>query len=343
MNNIATILINVGSPISCDLKSVKDYLRQFLMDKYVININYFARFCLINFLIIPFRSPKTLEAYRSVWNNEKNLSPLLAKTYDLCEKLQKNDETKILCAMRYGAPSIKQQIEHAIHELKVWKIFFIPLYPHYAESTLLTSSEEIKKCMKNYQIPYQIKDLFYNDDEYINILVDQSKNYLTKDYDHLIFSYHGLPVSHLKEADVTQNHCYKNPNCCKVASEAHKFCYKHQVLKTTELFLQKAGIEHENHSVVFQSRLGRAEWIRPSLVEEIERLKKLGKKKMLVICPSFVTDCLETLEEVEIGIKEEFEKDNPGVSLEMIPCLNDNEKWVNLLQSWINDFDNQCD
>lgn len=341
MPRTAVILLNVGSPVACDLRSVKKYLRQFLMDEHVININYCARFFLINFLIIPFRSPKTLAAYKSVWNNEKNLAPLLSKTFDLCEKLNKNDEIKVLCAMRYGEPSIKQQIEHAIHELKVKKIFFIPLYPHYAASTRLTSVNEIIKCMKNYHIPYQIKDLFYDNDEYISSLVDQARCFLQKDYDHLIFSYHGLPVSHLQEADVTQNHCYTNPNCCKIASEAHRFCYKHQVMKTTELFLKKVGIEHENHSVVFQSRLGRAEWIRPSLVEEVARLKKLGKKKVLVICPSFVTDCLETLEEVAIGIKEEFEQNNPGGSLEMIPCLNDNEKWVALLQSWIDDFENQ--
>lgn len=341
MIKTATILINIGSPQQCDLNSVRKYLRQFLMDKNVIDVNYLIRFILINFFIIPFRSPKTLEAYKSVWNKEKNLAPLLSKTADICEKLQKNNETNILYAMRYGSPSIQNQIHHAINNLKVEKIFFIPMYPHYAASTRFSSDNEIKKCMKNHKIPYQIKGLFYDDDLYVNALVDQATYYLKDDYDHLIFSYHGLPVSHLKSADVTQNHCYKNPNCCKIASEAHKFCYKHQVLKTTDLFLKKANIAHEHYSIVFQSRLGRAEWIRPSLVEEIDRLKKLGKKKLLVICPSFVTDCLETLEEVEIGIKEEFEKENPNSSLRMIPCLNDNQKWLELLQYWIQDFEDQ--
>lgn len=330
-----SILINLGSPENCDLSSIKKYLQQFLMDKHVIDIFWLWRFFLVNLFIVPFRSPKTLHAYQTVWDRERNLSPLIALTEDLCETLQKKTDKKILYAMRYGKPDIKSQIEYAVTNLQAEKIFFIPLYPHYAASTYLTAVEDIERSMQNCQIPYKIQDIFYNNSDYIEALVDQFQKNLQIDYDHLIFSYHGLPVRHLQKADPTKRHCYKIENCCQVNSEAHKFCYKHQVVKTTELFVKKAGIDPEKYSIAFQSKLGRAQWIEPSLTDEIERVKKLGKKKLAIICPSFVTDCLETLEEVQIGAKEQFSEGDSQREFQIIPCLNSNEKWLELLKTWI--------
>ena len=158
------------------------------------------------------------------------------------------------------------------------------------------------------------------------------------DFDHVLFSYHGLPELHLTKADPTGNHCLQRPDCCQVDSPAHATCYRHQVLRTTELFVEQAGLKSGEYTVAFQSRLGRAKWLEPSTVNTIEDLARKGVKKLLVMCPAFVTDCLETLEEIELQGSEVFVEAG-GESLTLIPCLNDHEQWVSVLTRWCEEYE----
>ena len=176
---------------------------------------------------------------------------------------------------------------------------------------------------------------FYERDDYIDALVASTKPWINanNNFDHLLFSYHGLPESHLTKADPTGGHCLKSADCCQKASDAHASCYRHQVLRTTECFVEKAELQPEQYSVAFQSRLGKAKWLEPSTVDTLEKLARDGVKNLLVMCPAFVTDCLETLEEIAIQGSEIFEQAG-GESLTLIPCLNDHEDWVDVISGW---------
>ena len=328
----AVFLINVGSPKSLETQSVRQYLREFLMDKYVVNLFFIFRFMLINFIVIPFRSKKTLNSYTKIWDKKNNISPLVCTTKSLAEKFNGTD-VEVFASMRYGTMKLSDQINIALKN-GAMDFFFIPLYPHYAESTVLTAKKQIDKILKKNNVRYKIQDVFYDNKEYIDALYDSAKDFL-EDYDHIIFSYHSVPISHLKAADTTNEHCCSIKNCCSVDSAAHKTCYKHQCLKTTELFIEIADIDKSKTSIAFQSKIGKNKWITPSLVETVLHLKSTGMKKLIVICPSFVTDCLETLEEVEISAKEIFCENNIDSSFKMIPCLNLNKKWIRLLEKWI--------
>ena len=217
----------------------------------------------------------------------------------------------------------------------IQEIFFIPLYPHYADSTVATSIKEVRRVLAkhNLNINLKIKSAFYNEPNYINALVESCSPYLFErvssqndentELPHLLFSYHGLPESHLTKADQTKSHCLKRTNCCKktaceTESIAHESCYRHQVLETTRLFVEKAGLNESQYTVAFQSRLGRAKWLEPSTENTLIELANKGIKDVLVICPAFVTDCLETLEEIAIRGQQVF-LDSGGRTLKLIP------------------------
>jgi protoporphyrin/coproporphyrin ferrochelatase len=331
MTKKATLLINLGSPKSTSKRDVRTYLAEFLMDKYVIDIPWILRALLIYGPILTFRPKKTSEAYKKIWTSEG--SPLIKISKDLQTKLQKETDTPIYLAMRYGDPSIhsvmkKIQKEHPeLNELTI-----IPLYPHHAMSSTVTVQEACKKALKSLKIKATIsfKPAFYNDPGYISSLVKHSKKYM-ENCDYLLFSYHGLPDRHLKKTDPTGQHCLTK-NCCTTPSKAWNTCYKHQCVQTTTLFMQLLN-SNIKHSVAYQSRLGNDPWILPNTEDEFKRLAKQGVKNIHVICPSFVSDCLETLEEIEMAGQELFLK-NGGESLTYIPCLNTDSDWVETLKSW---------
>lgn len=222
-------------------------------------------------------------------------------------------------------------------EQNVSEIVLISLYPHYAISTTQTVEIEARKILRSLDASVVIRVLapYYADPKYISSLVSSAKKDLTWAYDHLLFSYHGIPERHIRKTDPTGNHCLNDENCCQIKSTAHSSCYRHQIIRTTELFVGKAGIQNNNFSFAFQSRLGRDAWLEPDTATEIKRLAKTGVKKLLVICPSFVTDCLETLGEIEIQGRDIF-LEAGGEELRMIPCLNTNEEWVETLNYWSN-------
>ncbi|MFC1778508.1 ferrochelatase [Pseudomonadota bacterium] len=335
MGNRAVLLTNLGSPDRPDIPSVRKYLNQFLMDPYVIQLPWLLRRLIVGLFVLPFRPKASAHAYQSIWWKEG--SPLIVLSQRLLEAVRDTTEVPVAMAMRYGSQGIEEQILVLAKTDGIEEILLIPLYPHYADSTVKTTVEEAKDVIKRHNLNVELKVLqpFYQEQAYIDALLASTAPWINEDndFDHVLFSYHGLPELHLTKADPTGSHCLQRPDCCQVASPAHATCYRHQVLRTTECFVEKAGLEPGQYSVAFQSRLGRAKWLEPSTVDTLEELAQNGVKKLLVMCPAFVTDCLETLEEIELQGSEIFEKAG-GESLTLIPCLNDNDQWVSVISGW---------
>ena len=336
MKKKAVLLANLGSPDNPDVQSVRRYLNQFLMDPYVIQLPWLLRRLIVGLFVLPFRPKNSAEAYRSIWTDRG--APLKVLSADLLESLKKAVDVPIAMAMRYGNPSIESELLSLASESGIEEILFIPLYPHYAQSTVTTSIREAERVISKHGLDVVLRPLkpFYNKPEYIDNLVSSASGYLPPqaEVDHILFSYHGLPELHITKADPTGNHCLKSADCCSVASPAHATCYRHQVLETTRLFVEKAGLGQDQYTVAFQSRLGRAKWLEPSTETILQELAGKGVKNVLVLCPAFVTDCLETLEEIEIRGEEVF-REAGGESLTLVPCLNANPDWVSTLAGWI--------
>ena len=326
-------MINLGSPDSTSIPDVKRYLDEFLMDKRVIGKSYWFRWFLVKIIILNTRPRKSAKAYKKIWWKEG--SPLIVLSKRLFNKVKKLVKIPVALAMRYGSMSIINGLKE-LHEIGVNEVIVLPLYPHNAMSSYETVVEKVKKevRLKFPSIKLKIIDPFYNNKSYIKLLSNKIKETLKKvKYDHILFSYHGIPVSHLKISDTTNKHCYKVKNCCSVKSDAHKTCYKHQVLETTELVVKELKIDKSKYSNAFQSRLPNEAWLKPYTDSELVRLAKNGIKNLVIVTPAFVTDCLETLEEIAMEGKEEF-LDSGGKNYYYVPCLNDDKDWSKLISSW---------
>jgi ferrochelatase len=334
---IGVILMNLGSPDSTAVKDVRTYLRQFLMDERVIDVPYLARYILINGIIVPFRAPKSAEAYATIWTKEG--SPLVVLTKQLQQALQKQVDFPVEVAMRYGNPTVANAYDSLLkNHPDLDEVLAIPLYPHYAMSSYETAVEYAKEIHTAGDYPFSVTFLkpFYNEPNYIHALAENIKPYLEQAHDHILFSYHGIPGRHIRKSDVTGCHCLKVDNCCQIPSPAHAHCYRHQVFTTTQLVMKALKIPEDKYSIAFQSRLGKG-WLQPFTDKRLEQMPKEGIKKLLILCPAFVSDCLETLEEIDERGKESF-MDAGGESYSMIPCLNTNPLWVNVLSNWVKDF-----
>ena len=326
-------MINLGSPDSTSIKDVRKYLDEFLMDERVIGKSYWFRWFLVKVIILNTRPRKSAKAYKKIWWKEG--SPLIVLSKRLFDKVTKLVNFPVALAMRYGSISIFKGLKE-LDDKGVKNITVLPLYPHYAMSSYETVVEKVKDEVKTNFPHLKIKTVepFYNDKKYIDLLCKKIKSTISKiEYDHILFSYHGIPISHLKISDPTNSHCYKVKDCCNNHSDAHKFCYKHQVLETTELVIKKLKIDKNKYSNAFQSRLPNEAWLKPYTDDELVRLAKEGKKKLVIVTPAFVTDCLETLEEIAMEGKEEF-LEAGGESYHYVPCLNDDEDWAKLISKW---------
>jgi ferrochelatase len=331
------LLINLGSPDSPEPKDVKKYLDQFLMDERVIDLPYLLRAFLVKGIILNTRPKKSAAAYKKIWWNEG--SPLIVLSKRLLDKVQKQTNIPVALAMRYGNPSIEKGLQE-LHNKGVTEVLLIPLYPQFAMATtetILVLAEEIRKKqfpnMKFTSLP-----AFYNQEAYIENLSNSIKSELEKQtFDYVLFSYHGVPERHIKKSDITKSHCTIDGKCCVTASPAHEFCYRHQCYETTKQVAEKLGLKEENHSTSFQSRLGRDPWLQPYTDATIDSLAQKGIKKLAVVTPAFVSDCLETLEEIGMEASHSF-KENGGEVFTTIPCLNDNDDWATTLANWIQDF-----
>ena len=331
----AVLLMNLGSPDSTEIKDLKKYLDEFLMDERVIDKPYWLRALLVKGIIVPFRASKSAEAYKSIWTDEG--SPLIVLSKQLESALDKEIEQPVALAMRYGNPSPKQGFDELVAaNPDLEEVIAVPLYPHYAMSSYETAVEYAKEHHQKggYKFKLSFIKPFYDDADYINALAESIQPYLESDYDQVLFSYHGIPERHVTKCDPTGKHCLKVANCCEVPSEAHAYCYRHQCWTTTQLVADKLGIPKEKRGFSFQSRLGRDPWLKPYTAERLKELPAEGVKKVLVVCPAFVSDCLETLEEMgEEG--KEFFLHAGGESFQLIPCLNVNQLWVGALAKWV--------
>ena len=328
-------MINLGSPDSTSIKDVRRYLDEFLMDERVIGKSYWFRWFLVKVIILNTRPRKSAKAYKKIWWKEG--SPLIVLSKRLFDKVTKLVNFPVALAMRYGSISIFKGLKE-LDDKGVKNITVLPLYPHYAMSSYETVVEKVKDEVKTNFPHLKIRTVepFYNDKKYIDLLCKKIKSTISKiEYDHILFSYHGIPISHLKISDPTNSHCYKVKDCCNNHSDAHKFCYKHQVLETTELVIKKLKIDKSKYSNAFQSRLPNEAWLKPYTDDELVRLAKDGKKKLVIVTPAFVTDCLETLEEIAMEGKEEF-LEAGGESYHYVPCLNDDDDWAKLISKWSN-------
>jgi protoporphyrin/coproporphyrin ferrochelatase len=332
------ILMNLGSPDSTRVKDVRRYLNEFLMDGRVIDYPWLFRLLLVRGIITPFRAPKSAEAYKTIWTKEG--SPLIVITKQLQQSLQSTVDAPVEIAMRYGNPNPKTAYENLIRKIPgLEEVILVPLYPHYAMSSYETAMEYMKKVYKKNKYRFHLRTIkpYYNDPTYIDALAESMRPFLQQEFDHLLFSYHGVPERHILKGDVTGQHCLRSENCCEVNSPAHQFCYRHQCRATTRLVAQKLNLPANKFSMSFQSRLGRSEWLKPYTAVRLGELPYEGKKKILVACPAFVSDCLETLEEIAEQGKEIF-LHGGGEKFTMIPCLNDHPVWVKTISSWVNDI-----
>jgi len=329
------ILMNLGSPDSTEVKDVRRYLDEFLMDERVIDYPYLFRLLLVKGIIVPFRAPKSAEAYKSIWT--KDGSPLVVFTKQLQESLAKQVAEPVEIAMRYGNPTPENAYDNLLKKIPyLEEVILMPLYPQYAMSSYETAVEYMKEVHRKKEYSFKLTTIepYYNNEDYIRALSESIKPYLRKDFDKLLFSYHGVPARHILKGDITGNHCLKSSDCCEMVSPAHKYCYRHQCFKTTGLVVHELQIPKEKFELSFQSRLGRDKWLTPYTAQRLSELPNERVKKLLVACPAFVSDCLETLEEIAEQGKEIFLHAG-GESFTMIPCLNTHPLWVGAIAKWI--------
>lgn len=334
----AVVLMNLGSPDSTEVKDVKRYLDEFLMDERVIDKPWLLRAFLVKGIIVPTRAPKSAEAYKSIWT-EKG-SPLIVISKDLRNALAKEIEEPVVIAMRYGNPSPKAAYDQLLEKNPgLEEVILVPLYPHYAMSSYETAVEYAKEQYKKGGYKFKLTTIkpYYDNEEYINALCESIRPFLDQPFDQMLFSYHGVPERHIHKGDVTGKHCLKVENCCDTPSPAHEYCYRHQCWQTTKIVTERLQIPREKWGFSFQSRLGRDPWLQPYTAARLGELPKEGVKRVLVVCPAFVSDCLETLEEIAVEGKETFVHAG-GESFEMIPCLNVHPLWVSALAKWIKEM-----
>ena len=307
------------------------------MDERVIDLPYLLRAFVVRGIILRKRPAKSAEAYKKIWWDEG--SPLLVISKRTQKKVQERLEIPVALAMRYGNPSIEAGLQE-LYDKGVKDVLLFPLYPQFAMATtetILVLAEKIRK-QKFPDMKFSQINSFYNREGYAEELAKVVQENLDGyDYDKLLFSYHGVPERHIKKSDVTKSHCTIDDSCCTLKSAAHEFCYRHQCFETTRLVTEYLGIPKEKYTQTFQSRLGIDKWLQPFTDETVEKLAKEGVKKIAVVTPAFVADCIETLEEIEMEAGKAF-KENGGEEFKMIPCLNDRDSWMDVMANWIKDW-----
>ena len=327
------LLVNLGTPDSPSVRDVRKYLREFLSDPRVIDTSAFARWLLVNFVIAPIRSSRSAKLYQKIWTSVG--SPLLHYSKKQKELLQKKlgDNFHVELAMRYQSPSI-QDVLAKFSKLNFEKIIVLPLFPQYASASTGSVHEKIMSMVSRWLVIPEIKFInsFPNHEGFIHAFTEIGKKYQPEKYDHVLFSFHGLPERHIKKAD-NFGHCLKE-NCCAVLEAKNAGCYRAQCYETARCLAKSLNIAFENYTVCFQSRLGRTPWIKPYSDEVIEALGKNGKKNVLVFAPAFVSDCLETIYEIGIEYDQLFKKCG-GAKIQLVESLNDHPAWIDAMAELI--------
>jgi len=336
MKTPAALLVNLGTPDSPQPRDVRRYLREFLMDPRVLDAPFPIRYAVVHGSILPFRTKHSAEAYHKVWLAEG--SPLAVISKRVAAQLQQRVPIPVELAMRYQNPSIESAIQNLLRQ-NVDELLLIPMFPHYAMSSYETAVVRVRGVLKRLApgMALTVVPPYYDHPDYLQALVASAAPYLERNRGHLMFSFHGLPERHLRKADPTRMHCLQVKNCCEKPGPARATCYRAQCFRTVEGFVEKAGIPVRETSVAFQSRLGRDPWLQPPTESEIVRLAQGGVGKLNVICPAFVTDCLETIEEIGMRGRELFLAAG-GRDFQLIPCLNENPLWLAFLERLVREF-----
>lgn len=331
MGKKGVLLVNLGTPDSPEVSDVRTYLDEFLMDERVIDINAFKRTLLVKGIIVPFRSPKTSKLYKEIW--DENGSPLLYYSKIQVAMVQERlgDEYHVELAMRYQNPSIASALDK-LKAAMVESIQVIPLFPQYASASTGSVIQKVMELLGKWQTipPVSFINSFHDNELMIDTFAQNAEKYQPESYDQILFSFHGLPERQLKKCDHSGQHCLKKNDCCATLTDVNKFCYSAQCHDTARLIAERLNIPAEKYSVCFQSRLGKEPWVQPYTSEVLKELAEKGKKRLLVFCPAFVADCLETLYEVSVEYHEEF-KALGGEEVQLVASLNDDPKFIEAL------------
>ncbi len=332
------LLVNVGSPEAPNTKSVRRYLRQFLSDPKILDMPAWGRFLLLNTVILPFRPKKSAEAYQSIWDAQKG-SPLVFLSQEFCSELQSQlgSDWNVRLAMRCGRPSIKEEIQNLVQS-NVESITVFPLFPHFAASTSVSAVDEVYRVLRtrwNFP-PVSIVPSFHSDSMYIKALAASMRPFVVASPNaHLLLSYHGLPESHIEKTLPKAKNCLSDlPSCCDQMTQENQWCYRAQCVASSRALQSELGLSSDRITSTFQSRFGRTQWIGPDTESTLTKLAKNGIKHLLVACPAFVTDCLETLEEIGIRGRKTFIAAG-GEDFQLIPCLNANPDWIQVAKNLV--------
>ncbi|MFM2136821.1 MAG: hypothetical protein RL021_2221 [Bacteroidota bacterium] len=323
------LLVNLGTPDSPSTSDVRKYLREFLSDPRVVDINAIGRFLLVNLIIAPFRSPRSAKLYREIWTEQG--SPLMHYTV-----LQKEGVERLLgpdyhveFAMRYQSPSLESVLER-FRKPVFRKIKVVPLFPQYASATTGSVHQKVMEIVSRWETVPEIEfvNSFCDDREMIEVFAAQGRAMDPDKYDHLVFSFHGLPQRQIRKADCF-DHCLKD-GCCDSLTKRNAFCYRAQCFQTARRIAEALQLSPDRYTISFQSRLGRDPWVKPYSDEVIRERAKRGDKRLLFFAPAFVSDCLETIHEIGVEYDELFHELG-GEKVSLVPSLNDNERWFKAL------------
>ncbi|MFC4211564.1 ferrochelatase [Pedobacter lithocola] len=336
MSKKGILLVNLGTPDSPAVSDVKRYLDQFLMDERVIDIPAFNRTLLVKGIIVPFRSPKTAKLYKEIWD-EKG-SPLLYYSKLQAKMLQERlgDGYHVELAMRYQNPSISSALANLKAGL-VESIQVIPMFPQYASASSGSVIQLVMELVSKWQTvpPISFVNSFHDNELMIKVFAENARKHHPENYDHILFSFHGLPERQLRKCDHTGAYCLKNSDCCQTLTDVNKFCYSAQGHDTARLIAKELNISKENYTVCFQSRLGKEPWVQPYTTDVLKKLAAEGKKRLLVFSPAFVADCLETLYEITVEYHDEF-KELGGEHVQLVESLNDSPVFIEALAGMVN-------
>ncbi|WP_435355963.1 ferrochelatase [Emticicia sp. SJ17W-69] len=325
------LIVNLGTPDSPSVPDVRKYLREFLMDGRVIDYPTIPRWMLVNLIIAPFRSPKSAKIYQELWTEKGSPLKIYGEANEKQLQAALGDEYVVKLAMRYQSPSIESGLK-AFQQMGLNNIIVIPFFPQYASATTGSVYEEVMRIITKWQVIPEIKFLnyFYNHPKFTNAFAEMGKKHLdAQDYEHVIFSYHGIPARQIRKGDCTGNTC-KLGSCCDSITDMNQHCYRAECFETTRLLVKELGLKEGTYTTCFQSRLGRETWIQPYTEDVVKDLAKKGIKKVLAFSPAFVADCLETTLEVGEEYKELFEE-NGGEHWQLVESLNDSDAWIELL------------
>jgi protoporphyrin/coproporphyrin ferrochelatase len=331
---IGVLLVNLGTPDTPSTPDVRKYLREFLLDPRVIDINPVGRYALVNGIIAPFRAPKSAKVYQQLWTDRG--SPLMYHGRDLQAKLQAalGDDYHVAFGMRYQSPSIKSALDE-LREKSVSRIIVVPLFPQYASATTGSVQDKVMEIVKEWWIIPSINFIstYCDDPGFINAFAELGKKYMAEDdYDHVVFSYHGVPERQiLKGSD--HGYC-KLGACCNSYNKRNRYCYRAACFQTSRLLAAELGLNEDQYTVAFQSRLGKDPWLQPYTDEVLKTMPAKGIKKVLAFSPAFVADCLETTIEVGEEFREEFEHAG-GEKWVLVESLNSSDTWVEALKNMV--------